>query len=317
MSLSLWLATFFTVASTVKGFTPSAGLTNNAVVSATAVRVIPHEAPSDAHAIGRQRFLATATAALLPTLTSFPGPSHALVKGNAPPPKKKPSNGAEGEAAVKCRNVEECQELAIKAEEARARREAEQAAAGPQPQLAPGGTRYLDLEAGPADGRVARTGDAVEVHYKVLKLGKRSYDGLSGEGTVVFSRGYGLEDDEQRPGDRSFTFTLGKADETKVIRALDDGVLGMAVGGTRRLSVTPQNGWEKNTPACDGGPGGRGGGGDLKTDYVVVPTATMVDQEACFDQTRRPFPTTYAQERRMAQRFDQSLIMEVQLVKVS
>ena len=57
-------------------------------------------------------------------------------------------------------------------------------------------------------------------------------------------------------------------------------------------------------------------GGDLKTDYVIVPTATMMDQEGCFDKMKLPFPTTYAQERRMAQRFDQSLIMEVQLVNV-
>jgi hypothetical protein len=42
----------------------------------------------------------------------------------------------------------------------------------------------------------------------------------------------------------------------------------------------------------------------------------MVEQEACFDRAKRPFPQTYAQERRMAQRFDQSLIMEVRLVNV-
>jgi hypothetical protein len=42
----------------------------------------------------------------------------------------------------------------------------------------------------------------------------------------------------------------------------------------------------------------------------------MVQQESCFDMTKQPFPTSYAQQRRMAQRFDQSLIMEVQVVKV-
>ena len=89
-----------------------------------------------------------------------------------------------------------------------------------------------------------------------------------------------------------------------------------SVGALRRISVTPQNGWEKNTKQCDGGPGGSGSGGDLKTDYVVVPTATMVEQEACFDRNKLPFPSTYALERRMAQRFDQSLIMEVRLVNV-
>lgn len=177
---------------------------------------------------------------------------------------------------------------------------------------------------------------------------------------VVFSRGYGLEDDEKAIGDRSFTFTVG--DET-VIQALNDAIPGMqgdvfvffifvsvvcacmrrerltcsvvvlhqsfrrdrlqktqtqsqTVGALRRISVLPQKGWNKNTKQCDGGPGGSGAGGDLKTDYVVVPTATMVEQEACFDKMKRPFPGTYAQERRMAQRFDQSLIMEVRLVNV-
>ena len=90
----------------------------------------------------------------------------------------------------------------------------------------------------------------------------------------------------------------------------------MAVGSVRRISVTPQNGWEKNTKQCDGGPGGSGAGGELKTDYVVVPTATMVEQEACFDKTKLPFPTMYAQEGGMAQRFDQSLSVEVWLVNV-
>ena len=45
-------------------------------------------------------------------------------------------------------------------------------------------------------------------------------------------------------------------------------------------------------------------GGELKTDYVVVPTATMFEQETCFDKTKLPFPTTYAQEGQMAQRFE-------------
>ena len=256
--------------------------------------------------ITRHHFLTTTTSALLPILTlSNPAPSNALVKGNAPPPKKGATE------AVKCRNVEECQEEAEKAADLRIKQEAEKAASGPKPQTN-GGTKYLEVEVGPSD-KVAKSGDNVDIHYKVLKIGKRSYDGLSGEGTVVFSRGYALEDDEKVPGDHSFKYALG---ESQVIKSLNDGVVGMSVGGTRRISVTPQNGWEKNSKACDGGPGGSGAGGDLKVDYAIVPTATMVEQEACFDKTKLPFPTTYAQERRMAQRFDQSLIIEVQLVNV-
>ena len=78
-----------------------------------------------------------------------------------------------------------------------------------------------------------------------------------------------------------------------------------------------RRGWEKAIAACDGGPGGKGTGGELKTDYVVVPTATMVQQEACFDMSKQPFPASYAQQRRMAQRFDQSLIMEMQIAKIN
>lgn len=46
-----------------------------------------------------------------------------------------------------------------------------------------------------------------------------------------------------------------------------------------------------------------------------VPTATMVATETCFDKSKLPFPERFDQQRRMAQRFDQSLIMEVELVE--
>mmetsp|Transcript_8924 Transcript_8924/g.20758 ORF Transcript_8924/g.20758 Transcript_8924/m.20758 type:complete len:315 (+) Transcript_8924:95-1039(+) len=275
----------------------------------TAVRLHAHEVSR------RESFGKSSAAALAGLGLALPSaPANALVKGNAPPPKKKVGS----ESEVKCRNVEECQEQAARAEDLRMQQEAERAASGPKPQVV-GKTKFVDvIEDTPApsdDGlRTAKDGDTVEVYFKILKIGKRSFDGLSGEGTVVFSRGYGLEDDEKVPGDRSFKFKLG---DGEVIRALNDSVPGMAVGGLRRVSVLPQNGWEKNTKACDGGPGGSGTGGALKTDYVVVPTATMVEQEACFDKAKLPFPATYAQERRMAQRFDQSLIMEVRLVSVA
>lgn len=240
-------------------------------------------------------------------------PANALVKGVAPPPKK-----SVGDNKPKCTNVEECQAMADKrADEERAKEES-----GPPPLVTKGGTKYRDIEAGTttldADGNdvslMAKEGDDVEVYFKVLKLGKRSYDGLSGEGTVVFSRGYGLEDDETKAGQKSFQTTIGGIQN---IIAMNEALVGMKINGLRRFAILPQKGWEKATAACDGGPGGGGAGGDIKTDYVVVPTATMVQQEACFDTNRLPFPTTYAEQRRMAQRFDQSLIMEIQLVAVN
>lgn len=137
---------------------------------------------------------AAAAAFAAATLTS-PLPSHALVKGNAPPPKSSPPGSS---SEKKCRNVEECQEQAERL--AQQKLEEEMANATP-PKVAPGGSRYKDIvevagggsstegEEGSSTIRVAKAGDTVELRYKVLKLGKRSYDGLSGEGTVVFSRG--------------------------------------------------------------------------------------------------------------------------------
>ncbi|KAL7461493.1 hypothetical protein ACHAXS_001936 [Conticribra weissflogii] len=283
---------------------------------------------SSSATMSRQSFFVSTAGGAFLSLSVRPSPALALVKGNAPPPPKTAPADA-NDPAKKCRNVEECQERAERAEALRLERERERLASGKGPKagVAEGGVRYLDVsdedddEEGVGAGRAVAKGDAIEIYYKVLKLGKRSYDGLSGEGTVIFSRGYGLEDDEKEVGDRSFVFTVGDAD---VIEALNEGVVGMTLAkegakgkySKRRISIPPQKGWEKSTPQCDGGPGGSGAGGELRTDYVVVPTATMVEQEACFDKAKRPFPGTYAQERRMAQRFDQSLIVEVVLVDI-
>jgi FKBP-type peptidyl-prolyl cis-trans isomerase len=230
--------------------------------------------------------------------------AHALVKGNAPPPKLSAGD------KPKCTNVEECQAQA----ELREQQLREQAAAESVPILSTSaGTRYRDYEIGNDNSPTVKDGDTVEVYYKVLKLGKRSYDGISGEGTVVFSCGYGLEDDETIARKKTFTTTVGSIYN---IAALNDAIVGMRVGGIRRFSIRPDQGWRKPGKACDGGPGGSGTGGELRTDYVVVPTATMVETEKCFDTTKQPYPSTYAQQRRMAQRFDQSLIMELEVVKI-
>jgi hypothetical protein len=114
----------------------------------------------------------------------------ALVKGVAPPSTMKPAT-----SKPKCTNVEECQGMAERKEQEE--REAAQANRVPAQKTA-GGIIYRDEQEG--SGQLVKDGDEIKIYYKVLKLGKRSYDGLSGEGTVVFSRGYGLEEDEKTPG---------------------------------------------------------------------------------------------------------------------
>lgn len=78
--------------------------------------------------------------------------------------------------------MEECQEMAEKQEMARQQAAIQEAEASGIKPVVVSGTRYLELESG--TGAKVKEGDVVEVFYKVLKLGKRSYDGLSGEGTV-------------------------------------------------------------------------------------------------------------------------------------
>ena len=99
-------------------------------------------------------------AALTATVVGFvssPSPSNALVKGVAPPPKKK-----SGEKS-KCTNVEECQAMAEQREaEQRAREEA-----GPPPLVTKGGVKYRDLELGDVVDAVIlpRAAQCRGVHY--------------------------------------------------------------------------------------------------------------------------------------------------------
>ena len=46
--------------------------------------------------------------------------------------------------------------------------------------------------------------------------------------------GYGLEDDETKPGQKAFTFTVG---DSTIVAALNDALPGMKIGETRRLAV--------------------------------------------------------------------------------
>ena len=264
-SKSLLLLQIASTATTCSAFStlPVAGYgTTTTPLESSAVVLRSTDGDEDAQeiaTIGRRRAISKGLGAVLTTASvvvassSSPSPANALVKGVAPPPKKSVGN------KPKCTNVEECQALAdTRADEERAKEES-----GPPPLVTKGGTKYRDLEAGvttlDADGNdvslVAMDGDDVEVYFKVLKLGKRSYDGLSGEGTVVFSRGYGLEDDETQAGQKPFQTTIGGFQN---IVAMNEALVGMKLNGLRRFAILPQKGWEKATAACDGGPGGGG-----------------------------------------------------------
>jgi FKBP-type peptidyl-prolyl cis-trans isomerase len=83
----------------------------------------------------------------------------------------------------------------------------------------PSGLRYLDLR--PGQGDEAQLGKIVEVHYV----------GWLDDGTKF---------DSSRNDDRPFTFRLGAGD---AIKGWDEGLVGMRVGGKRKLTIPPDLGF--------------------------------------------------------------------------
>lgn len=84
-----------------------------------------------------------------------------------------------------------------------------------------GGVAIEEIAAG-EDGRAARTGDRVAVHYVARIAGGREFDS------------------SLAPGRHPFEFTLGAGE---VVRGWDEGIPGMTTGGRRRLTITPEYGY--------------------------------------------------------------------------
>ena len=97
------------------------------------------------------------------------------------------------------------------------------------------GLKYEDIQEG--EGDTAQAGQVVTVHYT----------GWLTDGTKF---------DSSKDRNDPFRFNLGKG---QVIRGWDEGVAGMKIGGTRKLTIPPQLGY-----------GARGAGG------VIPPNATLV-----------------------------------------
>jgi peptidylprolyl isomerase len=94
------------------------------------------------------------------------------------------------------------------------------AAAGPEV-VTPSGLRYVDLRVGSGDE--AQAGKIVDVQYV----------GWLGDGTRF---------DSSRGRDRPFTFRLGAGD---ALKGWDEGLVGMKVGGRRKLIIPPGLGFGK------------------------------------------------------------------------
>jgi len=103
----------------------------------------------------------------------------------------------------------------------------------------PSGLQYEDTVVG--DGALAQAGRYVQVHYT---------------GWLYLDGQVGRKFDSSKDRGQPFAFPLGAG---HVIRGWDEGVQGMAVGGTRRLVIPPELGY-----------GARGAGG------VIPPNATLL-----------------------------------------
>lgn len=73
-------------------------------------------------------------------------------------------------------------------------------------------------------GAQAKTGDTVSVNYK---------------GTLTDGKQFDSSYERKEP----FTFTLGKGE---VIKGWDDGIVGMKIGGKRKLTIPPELGYGSN-----------------------------------------------------------------------
>jgi hypothetical protein len=250
----------------------------------------------------RREAVLTASSALLGVTPVFgASPAAALVKGSSPPPKSGPRER-------KCKSIDECEALG-EAERAKA-----EAGVDSTIERTIGGDRYRDLIVGNGNKAVSN-GDTVSIRYRVMRLGTKARDGLTGEGQTIFSFGYGEDDDKE--GDSLAVQLAGN----NLVPGVNDALVGMKPGGRRRVLVRPERGWRDKTGACAIGEQSI----ELKATQRNTATesnlvfradigAAIEDEAACQDKTALPQPRTYGQKARFGRRFDESLLVELDLV---
>mmetsp|Transcript_21963 Transcript_21963/g.70739 ORF Transcript_21963/g.70739 Transcript_21963/m.70739 type:complete len:309 (-) Transcript_21963:1302-2228(-) len=257
--------------------------------------------PTPAALLQRRRELLGAAGSLLGAAAAAPAPALALVKGSAPPPKTGPKER-------KCKSIDECEALG--------ERERAKAAEGADETIerTRGGDRYRDLAVGQG-GKAVAEGDAVEIRYRVMRLGTKARDGLSGEGQTIFSFGYG--EDEDREGDTLPVRLAGR----NLVAGVNDALVGMKPGGRRRVLVRPERGWRDLTGACAEGTKSLGLDAQKRTDaqsgnlvFKADIGAAIENELACQNKVSLPQPRTYGAKARFGRRFDESLLVELDVV---
>ena len=218
----------------------------------------------------------------------------ALVKGSAPPPRK------ETKERKKCRNIDDCEDIG---------RESSVFLETLPFETTREGVRFRDVVVG--EGPPVTKGDVVSLKYRVMRLGKRSSDNLSGEASPVFSLGYGEDDDSVNDA------LTAKVGAKELVAALDSALPGLRPGGKRRLFVVPEKGWKKVNEFCsaESNASSNSARGFDAIGQAVVPLAQMTDNDACIEDVLQPQPRNFGAKRRLARRFDEGLLVEVELIK--
>eukprot|EP00440_Ansanella_granifera_P065783 gb/GFBE01071343.1/.p1 GENE.gb/GFBE01071343.1/~~gb/GFBE01071343.1/.p1 ORF type:complete len:345 (+),score=70.98 gb/GFBE01071343.1/:1-1035(+) len=229
--------------------------------------------------------------------------ARAVVKGYAPPKGYGLGKNMTKIGPENCDSREECEEAGAKKEEELFG--PKQVTATERPfKVTKSGARWKDFKVGNEADGVAKAGSDIKIRYRVMRTGKRSEDGLSGLATTLFSKGYG---EDEGPKDATLNAKLG---EGQFVKALDEGMLGMAVGGVRRVQVRPDYnlGWKKEGKCADvvQGVGALAG----------LPFVGVEREGNCLVESLLPQPIDWDAKRRFERRFDETLIVEVELMGV-
>eukprot|EP00639_Heterosigma_akashiwo_P007360 CAMPEP_0194561902 /NCGR_PEP_ID=MMETSP0292-20121207/2518_1 /TAXON_ID=39354 /ORGANISM="Heterosigma akashiwo, Strain CCMP2393" /LENGTH=281 /DNA_ID=CAMNT_0039410417 /DNA_START=77 /DNA_END=923 /DNA_ORIENTATION=+ len=246
--------------------------------------------------ISRAQFLAGA-GAVIGVSFALPQRSLALVKGSAPPPSYGKIKREEGEGK---RDIAAAKEAAYAEID---REKAEEEAAGGSFKTTSTQVRYKDLVEGTGDE--VKAGSTVASATACCGRGSAATTASAGrgEGSQIFSYGYGEDDD--RAG-ATLEASVGAG---RFVAAVDEAIVGMRVGGVRRVQVRPDKGWNKASvdPRCAPTL-------DLGKTGTVPGGITAV--EGCIDTSLLPAPVGFQAQRKFARRFDESLIAEIELVGI-
>ena len=106
-----------------------------------------------------------------------------------------------------------------------------------------------------------------------------------------------------------------------LIAGVGDALVGMQSGGRRRVLVRPERGWRELSGACAEGQKSLGLDATQRTSaqdgnlvFKADIGAAIENENACQNKVSQPQPRSYGAKARFGRRFDESLLVELDLV---